>query len=105
MKAIAETGATHVTPIVLHLRPGAREWYTAWLSREHPSLLTKYQQLYGRGSYAPKAFQQAVSSLVHDLAVKYGIGRANPKEARRVRTRTAPATAPRPPEAEQLPLL
>ncbi|GAB3895237.1 Rv2578c family radical SAM protein [Microbispora bryophytorum subsp. camponoti] len=36
VRRIAETGATHVTPIVLHLRPGAREWFMAWLSREHP---------------------------------------------------------------------
>jgi DNA repair photolyase len=105
VKAISETGATHITPIVLHLRPGAREWYTAWLSREHPALLPKYQQLYGRGSYAPKAFQQAVCSRVHDLALKYGIGRANPKDARRVRARQAPATPPPAPGAEQLPLL
>jgi DNA repair photolyase len=105
VKAIAEARATHITPIVLHLRPGAREWYTAWLTREHPALLPRYEQLYGRGSYAPTAFQQAVSSRVHDLAQKYGIGRANPKEARRVRARKAPATPPPLPAAEQLALL
>jgi DNA repair photolyase len=105
VKAISETGATHITPIVLHLRPGAREWYMAWLSREHPALVPRYQQLYGRGSYAPKAFQQTVSARVHDLAVRYGIGRANPKEARGVGARKAPGKPPPRPEAEQLPLL
>src|SRR5205823_145556 len=29
VRAIAETGATHVSPVVLHLRTGAREWYLA----------------------------------------------------------------------------
>ena len=33
VRQVAEAGATHVTPIVLHLRPGAREWFLAWLAR------------------------------------------------------------------------
>ena len=32
--AIAAAGAASVTPLPLHLRPGAREWYAAWLTRE-----------------------------------------------------------------------
>jgi DNA repair photolyase len=36
--AIAAAGATGVTVIPLHLRPGAREWFMAWLAREHPDL-------------------------------------------------------------------
>jgi DNA repair photolyase len=36
VRAIAASGARSVTPLVLHLRPGAREWYAAWLRREHP---------------------------------------------------------------------
>ena len=35
--AIAATGATYVSPIVLHLRPGAREWWTRWLRPTTPS--------------------------------------------------------------------
>ena len=37
--AIAAAGATGVTPLALHLRPGAREWYAAWLGREPPDLV------------------------------------------------------------------
>ena len=36
VRQIAEAGATHVSPIVLHLRPGAREWFLAWLGEHHP---------------------------------------------------------------------
>src|SRR3712207_8143461 len=36
-----------VSPIVLHLRPGAGEWWQAWLRREHPHLLPRYAELYG----------------------------------------------------------
>ena len=31
VEAVARAGATSITPIVLHLRPGAREWYLGWL--------------------------------------------------------------------------
>ena len=36
VEQIAQAGATHVSPIVLHLRPGAREWFMAWLGRAPP---------------------------------------------------------------------
>ena len=47
--AIAASGATGVTLIPLHLRPGAREWFMAWLGREHPELVPWYRELYRRG--------------------------------------------------------
>jgi DNA repair photolyase len=84
VKAIADAGARHVTPIVLHLRTGAREWYLAWLSREHPELIPKYRELYGRGAYARKEYQQEITATVHELAERHGVGRAHPGEARRV---------------------
>jgi len=99
VRAIAEAGAEHVVPIVLHLRPGAREWYMQWLSAHHPDLVTRYERLYALSAYAPKAYQEEVSAHVHELARALGIGRAGPREARRVRTK---ADAPR---TEQLKLL
>ena len=51
--AIAAAGATGVTVLALHLRPGAREWFLGWLGRAHPELLPRYRQLYGRGAYVP----------------------------------------------------
>ncbi len=36
VRAAAAAGAVHVTPIVLHLRPGAREWFLGWLARGAP---------------------------------------------------------------------
>ncbi|MGC5411377.1 Rv2578c family radical SAM protein, partial [Streptomyces sp. DT225] len=36
VRAIAAAGATSVTPLVLHLRPGAREWFMEWLGHHHP---------------------------------------------------------------------
>jgi DNA repair photolyase len=37
--ALVEAGAASVTPLVLHLRPGAREWYMGWLAGNRPDLL------------------------------------------------------------------
>ncbi|MBB3733023.1 DNA repair photolyase [Nonomuraea dietziae] len=95
VREIAASGATHVTPIVLHLRPGAREWFLGWLSREHPRLVPRYLELYGRGAYAPKAYQERVSTQVRELARQYGIGR-------RASWRIQPD---KPPPPEQLSLL
>ncbi|MEV4799592.1 Rv2578c family radical SAM protein [Nonomuraea sp. NPDC049421] len=104
VKEIAAAGATHISPIVLHLRPGAREWWLSWLSREHPRLVPRYLELYGRGSYAPKAYQQRVVGMVKELARRHGVGRATPAVARRLPP-ARPATPPEPPEPEQLRLL
>jgi DNA repair photolyase len=78
VRRIAQAGATSVTPIVLHLRPGAREWFFAWLGEAHPGLVPRYRALYGRGAYAPAAYQQRVAEQVRDLARKHGVGRGAP---------------------------
>ncbi|MGH3974726.1 MAG: intein-containing Rv2578c family radical SAM protein, partial [Pseudonocardiaceae bacterium] len=71
--AIAEAGARSVSPLVLHLRPGAREWYLAWLEREYPELVPRYRDLYGDGAYASKAYQRSVSARVATLARRCGL--------------------------------
>jgi len=75
---IAAAGATSVTPIVLHLRPGTREWYFAWLRARHPGLVGRYLELYGTSSYAPKAYQARIAGQVRELADKYAVGRPKP---------------------------
>ncbi len=75
---IAAAGARHVMPIVLHLRPGTREWFFRWLRAQHPELADRYLELYGRGAYAPKAYQNRIAGQVRELGEKYGIGRPRP---------------------------
>src|SRR5439155_19839200 len=74
VEAIAGTGATHVSPIVLHLRTGAREWYMQWLAENRPELVDRYERLYGRSAYAPKAFQEEITGRVHELAERFSVG-------------------------------
>jgi DNA repair photolyase len=76
VRHIAAAGATHVMPIVLHLRPGAREWFLGWLREEHPDLVPRYAELYGRGAYARKDYQARIGAQVRDLAERYGVGRS-----------------------------
>ena len=98
VRAIAEAGATHISPIVLHLRNGgAREWYMRWLREHHPNLVPAYEALYGDRAYAPKAFQDELSDRIHRLARRFGVGRRSPANARRI--------APRPLNPEQLTLI
>jgi DNA repair photolyase len=84
VRKIAAVGAVHVSPIVLHLRPGAREWFLSWLHREHPGLADAYRELYGSRAYAPASYQRQISEQVAALARKHRVGRATPGEARRV---------------------
>ena len=78
VRRIADSGAVHVTPIVLHLRPGTREWYLRWLNDNHPELVRRYLRFYGRGAYAPKAYQSEISGQVRELAQRYGVGATSP---------------------------
>ncbi|MBO0890874.1 MAG: hypothetical protein J2P14_08150, partial [Acidothermales bacterium] len=82
--AIAAAGATSVTPLALHLRPGAREWYRGWLEHEHPHLAPLYGSMYRNGSYAPKAYQRSLSARVHAAAERHGLTRDRPGAFRRV---------------------
>jgi DNA repair photolyase len=107
VRLAAEAGAAHVTPIVLHLRPGAREWYLKWLGENFPELAGAYRGLYGRSAYAPKAYQQQIAGQVREFAERYRVGQASPAGARRItparRTRPdrpAAAAAPAPPGAQ-----
>ncbi|MFF8311493.1 Rv2578c family radical SAM protein [Streptomyces lydicus] len=91
VRAVAEAGAGSVTPLVLHLRPGAREWFMAWLGHHHPQLVRRYEAMYADGAYAPKWYQRRITRQVHELATEYGIGPARPGEARRIPPPSAPA--------------
>ena len=107
VRAIAAAGATSVTPLVLHLRPGAREWFLAWLARRHPHLVRRYERLYAAGAYAPRWYQRQITRQVHELAREFGIGPAGTGLSRRTRTSEPEPEPEHPglPEPTQLTLL
>lgn len=101
--AVAAAGGAGVTPVPLHLRPGAREWYGRWLARERPELLPRYHTLYARGAYAPQGYQREVTARVRAAARRYGLGGgAGPRGSRDAGPRSGPpATPTAAPEPEQ----
>jgi DNA repair photolyase len=90
---IAEAGATQVAYTALHLRSGAREWYLAWIEREHPELLPRYLEMYGRTPYAPKEYRAWLAARIRPLLRKHGLDR----RPRMDPTTGTPAPEPRSP--------
>jgi DNA repair photolyase len=100
--AIAASGATGVTLIPLHLRPGAREWFLAWLTREHPELLPRYRELFRRGSYLPAEYRAELARRAAPILARHGLDRQQGGQARGAAKEAAGEPAP---AAEQLSLL
>ncbi|MFJ3958738.1 Rv2578c family radical SAM protein [Arthrobacter sp. NPDC090010] len=74
--SLAAAGATGVTAGALYLRPGTREWFMAWLARNHPALVGKYRRLYngpkGPGSYADPGYRKWLAQRVAFFKRRHG---------------------------------
>ncbi|TFV85863.1 Rv2578c family radical SAM protein [Blastococcus sp. CT_GayMR16] len=84
--AVAAAGATGLTVIPLHLRPGARQWFMAWLGRAHPDLVPRYEQLYARRAYVPAEYRTWLSQRVAPLLGAHGLDRQKGGAARQIAT-------------------
>ncbi|WP_197043277.1 intein-containing Rv2578c family radical SAM protein [Saccharothrix sp. NRRL B-16314] len=73
LASIAAAGATGVTVLPLHLRPGAREWFARWLLRERPDLAGDYRELYARGSYVDARYRRLLAARIGPLLAKHGL--------------------------------
>jgi DNA repair photolyase len=71
LRAVVETaldaGASSVSPIMLHLRPGVGEEFMPWLREHHPDLVERYERMY-RTPYGPKAEREALARTVRAFA-------------------------------------
>jgi len=99
--AAIDAGATHVSPIMLHLRPGVREEFLPWLEQEHPDLVERYLQMY-RQPYGPKAMRESLGRQVSSMVSAAGGIRRGVEPARRFFRRDR---SPGVKESEQLRLL
>jgi DNA repair photolyase len=95
--AAIDAGATHVSPILLHLRPGVREEFLPWLREAYPGLVGRYESMYER-SYAPAADRRALGRTVGRIA--RALGASRPSRPRGSRERFLHGE-PRPEAAEQ----
>lgn len=98
---IAAAGATGASVMALHLRPGTREWFLAWMEREHPELIEHYARLYRRGAYVEQAYRRTLAARVAPLLRRHGLA----PTAESAMIRPAPPPAPAAPSVEQLALL
>jgi len=73
LAGIAAAGATGVTVLPLHLRPGAREWFARWLARERPDLVDGYRKLYARGAYVDAHYRRRLAARVEPLLREHGL--------------------------------
>ncbi|HSL16160.1 MAG TPA: radical SAM protein, partial [Actinomycetota bacterium] len=82
VQAAIDAGATHVTPILLHLRPGVREEFLPWLEEQHPDLVERYLQMYTK-PYGPSEQRKALGATVAKLVRALGGVRPRPQQPER----------------------
>ena len=67
-----EAGAASIKHVVMHLRPGVREHWMAWLRERRPDLAARHAALYARGAYAPRTEAARVGKLVARALERHG---------------------------------
>jgi DNA repair photolyase len=104
VEACLEAGATHVSPILLHLRPGVREEFLPWLEEHHPDLVPRYLEMY-RHPYGPEADRDALGRTVGTMIREAGGTPRHGMSNERYRHRGVTGADGRPKEPKQLKLL
>jgi len=89
VEAAVDAGATSVSPILLHLRPGVREEFLPWLEAHHPDLMARYLNMYTT-PYGPKKDRDLLSSRVNAFVLSRG-GPARADPTPRFRRRGSPS--------------
>jgi DNA repair photolyase len=97
VRAAADAGASHLTPITLHLRPGVKEEFLPWLEESYPELVPDYRRLY-RGSNAPKAVREGIAGRVRAEKRRHPAFAAPTTPATARRLPDPPPTGPAPPD-------
>jgi DNA repair photolyase len=107
LELCTEAGAVNIGGICLHLRGEVKDLWMDWLRSNRPDLIPRYEQLYGRSAYAPKAEQERLAAMARPGArVTPAPDGDAPQDGRSRRARsdrsahTDPVTMP-PPEPEQ----
>ena len=99
LELCAEAGAVSIGGICLHLRGEVRAIFMDWLRSYRPDLVSRYERLYARGAYAPRAERERLARLIRTGA------RVTPGAASRANRRaqeSPPGPATPPPEQPSL---
>ena len=85
VRAAIDAGATHISPILLHLRPKVREEFMAWLADTYPDLVPRYEKMYRSSPYASPGDRKANSRTIGSLVRQAGGLKPRPNIAERFR--------------------
>jgi len=94
VEACVAAGAVSISAIALHLRPGVRRHFMAWLAGYRPDLVAEYEHRFRR-AYLPTVDQAALSQRVRAM-VSDARGRWDPPRRHRTVVSCAAPAAPTP---------
>jgi DNA repair photolyase len=80
IKAIADSGATSIGAMVMHMDGGTKEHFMAILQREYPELVPMYESLYA-SRYVKKDYEKRVQEVVSLMRQRYGVNQRGTKKA------------------------
>ncbi|MGA2321575.1 MAG: radical SAM protein [Solirubrobacteraceae bacterium] len=72
LELAAQAGASSVGGVALHLRGEVRQVFMDWLRSERPDLVSRYEELYRRGAYAPVEERKRLARTVRGGGVPRG---------------------------------
>jgi DNA repair photolyase len=104
LEAATEAGATSIGGIALHLRGEVRGLFFDWLRDHRPDLLERYEELYRRGAYVPRAEADRVQGLLRrgrPRGAELGSSRRMEGAASEAPERPEPEPRPKPPVERQ----
>jgi DNA repair photolyase len=88
LELATQAGATSIGGLALHLRGEVRTVFMGWLRSQRPDLVPRYEELYGRGAYAPREERERLARMVRRGGA--------PSAFRRMRPSPVGQAAPRP---------
>lgn len=72
--AALDAGAKWVAGSPLHLKPGVKEHWMAWLAEHHPDLVARYGRLYSGRTYLKAATRMNIGARVKRLSASFVAG-------------------------------
>ncbi len=79
VQAASEAHATSIFANPLFLKPCSRSVFLPFIRQKFPSLVQRYQHLYGEQDFGSQAYRQHLSALMANFKRKYGIGSPGPR--------------------------
>jgi DNA repair photolyase len=64
LQGAIDAGARSIGGVALHLRGEVKDVFMDWLRTQRPELVSRYEELYRRGAYAPGEERKRLTGLV-----------------------------------------